>query len=234
MHLRNYTLSILMVASLHCAQAQFNWSVVLGGGISDLEIPMNKDEYHELLTSELLLEVGTTISGTFRKEGMLGWQMGLILQNSGFSSIPIDREKVKEIYGDGPVNITDKMRWPRDHDQTYRKRNWLVNAPVSLKFNVFSPVSLIFGADFNYLLTDFREEDIIKINTRGDLDPQFKDFNIGGHIGIYVPIGDLIQIDGRIFSDMKPRLNYFRKGTETLERGYRRLGFSVNVSYQLN
>lgn len=87
---------------------------------------------------------------------------------------------------------------------------------------------------FNYLFTDFPEEDKLKINNRRDLDPQFKKFNIGGHVGLYVPIGDLIQIDGRIFSDIKPRLNYFSKGTELSERKYRRLGFTVNVHYKLN
>lgn len=229
-------LIFLFIWGLPESRAQFRWDLVVGGGYSDLEIPFSGFGNMELLRGSASAKAGTSISGSFREEGRAGWQIGLQLQNTGFRSIPIDWEKAKEISGDDPVTVTDRSDFPRDYSRTYRKRNWELIAPVSLTLDVFHPVQLLIGADFDYMLSTFPEKDKFKINFEGNLDPRFKALNVAGHLGLFADINPRLRLQGKIFSDITPRLNYYRGSTEDeiIEKGYRRIGFSIEAHYQVN
>lgn len=218
-------------------QAQIRWDAVLGAGYSDPEIPFSGYGPMELLRGDILVEAGTALSGAFRKEGSLNWQVGLMIQSTGFRSIPPDWEKIwgqqspdDEIPG---ILVHDKQDLPRDYNNVYRKRDWGLTMPVSLLYDVFHPVGLIFGADLNYMLSSFPEKDLIKINSAVGAKTEFKDFNIAGHLGLYSDLSPRIRLEGKIFSDIKPRINYMAIHSDEVERGYRRIGFSVDILYKL-
>lgn len=215
-------------------KGQSQYAVVLGGGYSTLERPFYNGGSWEMLKGMALIESGASIYGNFGDERKIGWQVGLMIQSSGFQSIPIDMDKVNEDRPPGSSLVINPAEAPRDYKNVYRKRNWGFTAPVSFTYSVFEPIVLFLGPEFQYSLTSFPEKDKWKINNRGYLDPRFKNFNIMGHLGLFTDVGPKIRIAGKVFSDIISRLNYHHIEGDQIEKGYRQMGFSLQVSYKIN
>lgn len=222
----------LLVYAPVLVMGQVRWAVESGVGYSDLEVPFSSRNYYELLKGNFLVEIGTSLSGSIEKDGMLGWQLKLMMQYDGFRSIPRDIDAIQEDM-DGWIIVHDNQDYPRDYNNIFEQRNWSLNVPVSLTFNAFEVVGLLAGADFHLTLNRFDKANQWKINSRGDLTPEFKYFNIGAHLGLFIPVNDRLRIDLRVFSDVKPRLGYFGESGGSI-RDYRRVGTALNVSYTLN
>lgn len=219
--------------------AQVKLSATLGGGFSDLSRYFDDTEEFELLNGHILLELGGAVSGTFVKGGKLGWSSKVLLQFDGFKNIPVDYEALKterlkyqHILENGLViyEIDGTFRYPRDYNNVFQQKNWSVNLPISLTLNVFDAVGLIMGVDLHYSLTKFDQANRLKISGVVKEVVHFEDFNLGGHLGFFVPIGQRFQIEGRVFSDFETRL----KLTNFDNRGYYRVGAAMSVNYQLN
>lgn len=236
---------IIWLAGWNISNAQVNISAIAGGGISDLQtgFPFSDNSYlQDYLKPGLLSQAGIAASSTFRNEGMLSWEIQLLIKRSTLKNLPLD--SVQNIYtiiktpdGDEIEAITDAI-YHRNHDNIYRWNYWSINIPFSLNFQVFGPVGWKIGGNMNYLLSKFPEEDKIKINGKNpNLDTKFDSFNWQGHTGFFGIINPRIRIEAIVYSDFKPRLTH---GEETLEDGtplepeYRGMGMYLNVLYKLN
>src|SRR5690625_3112239 len=66
----------LFLGSAVVVDAQVNWSVKAGGGVSNLII-LYKSDLPEKFEGSFFSQVGITLSGNFAKEAMVSWQSGL-------------------------------------------------------------------------------------------------------------------------------------------------------------
>lgn len=233
---------MILLIGWNISYSQMNFSALVGGGISDLHtgLPFSDNSTtKEYLRPGSLMQVGASVSSRFRKEGMLSWEAQLLIRRSTLRSVPIDFDKVE--YTDIPTSDGGVIRmysspYPRDYSNVYRWHYWSVNVPVSLNFQVFGPVGWKIGGNANFLLSEFPEEDKLKINGGvANLGTKFDSFNWQGHIGIFASLGPKIRLEALAFSDFKPRLThgeYFLDG-RPVQPEYRGMGMSLNVLYRL-
>ena len=243
---RSFSTSLILLFFVWTASnAQVTFSAIAGGGISDLHtgFPFSDNSYlHAYLKPGPLAQVGISTSSLFRKEGMLSWEVQILIKNSTLKNLPLD--SIQHIYttietpnGNEIEAITDII-YHRDYDNIYRWNYWSFNVPFSLNFQVFGPVGWKIGGNINYLLSKFPEEDKIKINGGNpNLNTKFDSFSWQGHTGFFGIINPRIRIDALVFSDFKPRLTH---GGQILDDGtpvdpeYRAMGLFVNAIYRLN
>ena len=196
--------------------AQVNWSVALGGGMSYM------NDYfggHPLLNyqEDYLLEGGMLVYVPFREGGMLGGQTGLLLRHSGFKDVPLDRDAI----GDGGIS-SENIPWDLENVQSVR--NWSLKVPLTLKFDVFEPISLLFGGHVNYMM---------KTGMKNNLISSYQTWIPGVHLGLLAPLGQRFNIEGLVESDVSPRLTG-TGGSLSPDINYREFSYSIRLNYQLN
>ncbi len=241
---RIWIILVLWVAGWNLSFAQVNISALAGGGISDLQngFPFSDNSaLPDYFRPCPLIQLGAAISSTFRKEGMLSWQVQLIIRRSALKNLLIDSIEYKYTNittpeGDVIESITDII-YHRDYDNIYRWNHWSVNIPMFLNFQVFGPIGWKIGGNANYILSEFPDEDKIKINGGyPSLDTKFESFNWQGHIGFFTTLGPKIRLEALAFSDFKPRLTHgeYSSDGQPVFPEYREMGLYLNVLYKLN
>lgn len=215
-------ITIIILLSLFGATApilsQVNWSASLGGGISYMN-DYFEDHLYDNYQGDYLIEGGILADASFRKDGMLSWQTGLLIRHSGFKSTPVDLDGIQP--GNGGIH-KDNIRW--DWENTTAIRNWSLKLPVSLMFNVFKPIGIKFGGHLNYVLSTGMENSAFSHSEK---------WVPGAHLGLFFPLGQRIHITGQVSSDISPRVT----GNGQLlapDLNYRELSFSLQVKYKLN
>lgn len=230
----------LFLGSAVVVKAQVNWSVKAGGGVSNLII-FYKSDLPEKFEGSFFSQAGITFSGDFAKEGMVSWQSGLALQRSGFKSIPMDfdkmREQVEEIPGTGGIShveYNDDNKRPRDYDNAYLHRTWSIDIPFTIVYHVFDVVDIVFGVSMNYSLLKVTDDKELKINpTKRSMKVRHLP-NAAGHLGLSVPISRKLTLQGIVFSDINTILNFDYDNVDNRwSRGYRRAGFTMDILYRI-
>jgi len=221
---------ILCITGCSIAHAQLKISAVAGGGISDMHTGFpfsdNSSELLHLVPGPLM-QVGTSVSSTFREGGMLSWETQLLLRRSTLRSVPIDYDKA-DCTPLGGMTVCQSP-FPRDFGNVYRWNNWAVNVPVSLNFQVFGPVGWKVGGNAHFVLSEFPEEDKNHVQ-----DGEFESINWQGHIGFFARLGSNMRLEALGYSDLLPRLRYERLPTgRPLFSEYREMGLYLNLIYNI-
>lgn len=194
--------SILFVSGL---KGQIQWSAEAGGGITYFERVMNDYPWPKY-TGGPLFQAGASISSLFGKESMVGWEAGLRLVSGGYFYVP---EKKDENGND--------LGW--DYSNKRSQRDWYIQMPVSLTFNMFEGTGFLLGARLNRRLTHLNK-----------YTKSYRKWIPAAHLGIFTQITPRVRIDVTGFIDILERLD----SETSFSPGLRDMGGSLNVRYQLN
>lgn len=206
----------LVGSSIIPITAQVNWTAALGGGMSYMNDYFGGHPLYNY-QEDYLVEGGLLVHANFREGGMLSWQAGLLLRNSGFRDVPLDRDAI----GNGGISSEDI---PWDYGNARTIRNWSMKVPLTLKFNVFEPIGLLFGGHVNYMMkTGMDNNQIVS----------YKTWIPGAHLGLFIPLGRRFNIEGMVDSDVVPRLTG-SGGPLSPDINYREFSYSIRIIYQLN
>lgn len=185
-------------------QAQINWSANLGGGVTYFENVFG-DFPIPNYTGGAMFQAGTSISSLFGKESMVGWEVGLNVVTSGYYAVP---EKTDE-NGQG-------LGW--DYTNKVSQRDWYIQMPVSLTFNMFEGTGLLVGARINRRLTNLEK-----------YGNSFQKWIPAAHLGIFTQITPRIRLDATAFMDIPERYDLAIPDAQ----GLREVGGSLNIRYTL-
>lgn len=202
--MKNLLLVGFLLLFLYTAKAQIKWSTNLGGGItyfenvfSDFPIPN--------YTGGAMFQGGTSISSLFGRESKVGWEVGLNVVSAGYYSVP---------------SLTDEtglgIGW--DYANKESRRDWYIQLPVSLTFNMFEGTGFLLGARMNRRLTN-----LDKYNDN------FRKWIPAAHLGIFTQITPRIRLDATAFMDIPMRYDLAIRDAQ----GLREVGGSVNIRYTL-
>lgn len=192
---------LVMIQSI---QAQINWSANVGGGMTSFE-NIFSDYPWPRYEAGSMFQAGTSISSLFGKETMVGWEVGLNLVTPSYTWIPEDEN--------GPG---DGTAW--DYENKQNQRNWYIQLPVSLTFNMFEGTGFLLGARLNRRISNL------------DSDYYFLPKWIpAAHLGIFTQINPRIRLDVTAFVDIPERVEL----TPSYAKGMREVGGSLNVRYTL-
>ncbi|WP_207795686.1 hypothetical protein [Sphingobacterium haloxyli] len=227
------------------AQKKLNWHANFGVGMTDmrnfnttfndLQYGIREDdasiEYKVNSKPDYLISAGMGVSGSFRREGILGWDAGLNIRTGGF------RVTANALESEGELSDFFREMLP-DFGKTESFRYWALHVPFSLNYRPFEIIGFTFGGDLYYQLSssptdaDFphgrlgRHMGFSPLNT-----PKYQHpFQLGGHIGIYAPIGEKLRLDVQFVTDLSPRLTVDRTISEFK---FREMGLMLNVQYKL-
>lgn len=185
--------------------SQVNWSVDLGGGISNFK-HYSQSELIYKYKGDYLLEGGVLVSAKFRKDGILSWQTGILINNAGYKRAR---------------SGTNGIKW--DWENAERIRNWSLKVPFSFLFYVFEPIGLSFGPHIHYMLDSGVEE---------NFQTEYKIWIPGFNMGLYTPLGKQFLVTAQVSSDIIPRM-VWPTDTHNPNR-FRDLSCSIHLSYRLN
>ncbi|GAA5220967.1 hypothetical protein [Membranihabitans marinus] len=206
--------TILLFCTFFSLNAQIKLNAVLGGGTTYLE--QYYDASNMVRTKpDYSINAGFKATSKFRKDGMLGIELGALISYTGFKNIPVIDVK------DGDLVFDD--------DHPISVRSLYLKVPLTLDFNVYERFGLLLGGHLNMRLTN--KEEIKALHTVQGSQGKFRKYIPGIHLGFYGKVNDRIRIDGQVFSDVLPRL----QNDKFVDKLYfMELGFSINCQYRLN
>lgn len=236
------------------AQKRLDWHANFGVGITDMrdfgssieninyQIVTNEGEidYRVKSKPDFLLNAGLGISGDFTESGILGWDAGLNIRTAAFRLTP------NLLKMEGTVGSPIDELLP-DFGSTKSFRYWALHVPVSLNYIPFEVIGFTVGADVYYQLSSdpskpSPDEDYPSGGRLGRHmgmaplnNPKYEHpFQLGAHLGLFVPVGEKLRLDAQVFTDISPRLSISRSGFESSsENKFREMGLMVNIRYQL-
>lgn len=203
--MKKLILSGIFILSLHFAQAQINWSANAGGGVTYFENVFSGYPWPHY-TGGAKFQAGTSISSLFGKESMVGWEAGLNITTSGYYLVPDKSD----------TGSSSDLDW--DYANRSSHRDWYVQLPVSLTFNMFEGTGFLLGARMNRRLTN-----IDKYNDN------FRKWIPAAHLGVFTQITPRIRLDATASMDISERLELGFSDAQ----GLREVGGSVNIRYTL-
>jgi len=156
-------------------------------------------------TGGALYQTGSTVHSTFSREGMVGWEAGLMINRSGYFSIP-------------PILDEDGGQIGWDYQNKVKIRDWYIQLPVSLTFNMFEGTGFLLGARINRRLTN--------LDTYNEY---FRKWIPAAHLGIFTHLSPRIRIDLTGFLDLPARYDLQLEPDQKL----REVGGSVNIRYTI-
>lgn len=245
----------LFLFNIHQSAAQeIKWHAVLGGGLTDMrdfrdgmdgtrygfaDLDGNSGAFRLINKSDYMISGGIGASGLFRKEGILGWDAQFRVRSGGFK-IFIDSDVQKKT-GESDLDVPETQ-----FGETKAFRYWSLHLPLSLTYMPFEVVGFNIGADLHYQLSSDPSQQ--KNEKFSDLDLHLgkspfpsnavykHPFNLGAHIGVFVPINDRIRIDAQVFTDLSNRLRFQREQSVNRpdDNQYREMGVSISVAYRLD
>lgn len=203
---------------------QYSWGNQSDGAFIDYRLH-SKPEY--------LVSAGIGLSGSFEKDGILGWDAGLNIRTAGFGL----RANVVELEGeldDFVLGILPKF------DRTKSFRYWALHVPISLNYMPFEIIGFTVGGDLYYQVsssptdTEFPHGPLGQAMGFSSMNtPRYQHpFQIGGHIGIFSPIGEKVRLDLQLVTDLSPRLTVEHPTGSELK--FREAGLMLNVRYNLD
>lgn len=190
---------------------QINWNIHAGGGLSYFnDINFQSIRLGERFLGGPVFLAGTSMSGPLVKETITEWELGINIVNGGYYAVGL---KIDE------DNISNG--W--DYANKVSRRDWYLQIPASLSFNVFEGTGFLIGARMNY---------------RFSL-PQHPNFTYrrwipAGHLGVFTQITPRIRVDLTAFVDILARehVKPYLAGHNSLDR--RDMGATLNLRYTLN
>ncbi|GAA5220969.1 hypothetical protein [Membranihabitans marinus] len=210
-------LTTIVTCIVLSAQAQIKLDAVLGGGTTYLE--QYYDASNKVRTKpDYSINAGFKAATKFRKDGMLGIELGALISYTGFKNIPQLKTQ------DGNLVF--------DEDNPISVRSLYLKVPLTLDFNVYERFGLLLGGHLNLRLSKKEEfQALITAQDHSGIDSKFRKITPGIHLGFYGKVNDRIRIDGQVFSDVLPRL----QNDKFVDKLYfMELGFSINCQYRLN
>lgn len=121
---------VFCLLSTYMANAQMQWNVNLGGGISTSSVLWNESSPFSYDHGPLL-QAGSSISSSFGKETLAGWELG--------------------------INIVRKQyKWTSKSpdEQKGTISDWYLQVPLSLTLDLFEKVGFHLGGRVNWRLTN--------------------------------------------------------------------------------
>jgi len=236
----------LLSSNLASAQNKPKWYVTAGAGattvrgfnttFSDLQYSVRETnasiDYQLNSKPSFLINGGAGLSGTFEKNGILGWDVGLNVRSAGFGLTPelLDRKgELSDFYRD----------MLPEFGKTKNFRYWALHMPVSITYLPFEYVGFKVGADLYYQfssnITD-KEFPYGRLGTAmgfSHYTPKYQNpFQLGAHIGVFAPINERLRIDLEAFTDITPRLN-INPVIPKDDFNFREMGLRLNTRYYL-
>lgn len=201
-------LSIIFLFGMNAIVAQIQWHAKVGGGTNFLYNLSRPYAYKR--HPGILLKAGTSISSSFGKDAITGWEIGIKLVNDGYYWIP-------ELFDDNKRPIG----W--DQDNKLSIRDWYVQLPVSLTFNFFEKAGFLLGGSISRRVSHLN--DVNYVNYRREWLPS-------GHLGIFGQITPRMRLDVKAYLDLEPwQLKPDRPGMYYDKS--RKMGGSLNFRYTI-
>lgn len=241
-----FTASGLGAGSQSYAQKKINWFATVGVGatdvrnfgstLSDFSVSLQSESssvsYQLSSAPNFLISGGLGVSGDLQKDGLLTWDAGLNIRTAGFKV----KANLYELNGDLGQAINDNL--PTVFDQWRNHRYWAAHVPLSINYLPFEVVGFTLGADLYYQFSDSPTTDTFPHGKLGQSmgfsslkTPKYQHpLQFGGHIGVFVPIGEKLRLDLQFQTDVVSRLKVSEMGTEM---NYREMGLMLNARYNL-
>lgn len=227
---------ILMTDS---AKAQVKYSVVAGGGIGNAsQYILDNEESQILFGPTFGFQLGGSVRSTFRKNGKLGWEARFLIRRSSLDLQPLDSTenifgKVVDGLGVEREAVVDII-FHRNRENFYQWNYWTLNIPIGIDYQVFGPVGFNLGADMKFLLTEFPEDEIWRLDK--STKTRISNRNLQAKIGVYYQINTQLRIEGQGFYDIEPWISPAEPLKSPTESGveYRERGIFLNLIYSLN
>lgn len=200
--------------------AQIKLDAVVGGGSSSM-VQYFSDHHQIKINPDYLVNAGVMASTKFRKDGMLGLQLGMLWSYSGFKSYLPDWD----VSGQNGNDVI----WQSEPNKI---RSHFLKIPLTLDFNVYERLGLLFGGHLNLRLSSNEERlALFAIQATDESISGYRKSIAGVHAGVYGKITDRIRLDAKVFNDINSRL-YNPGYIDNIQ--FRELGFSINLNYRLN
>ncbi len=235
-------ITLVLFCAVGVSYGQFDVSAFVGSGASDLQTGFpfseNSNIPNEYLKPGAQFQAGVSAGSTFRKGGMLSWEVQAMIRRSSIRNIPLDyiEEEYKEVeHSNGEVvEALTKRVYHHDYNNVMKWSYWSISVPVSLNFQVFGPIGWKIGGTANWHLTELSEDDARLITNNASLDPYFENFTWQGHTGFFARLIPRLRLEALAYSDFEPRLILGEPNGVFVHRRYREMGFYLNVFYRLN
>lgn len=204
-----YCVLILLTIAISPIKAQVHWSINLGGGVTYLDNIL--DDYPwPLYTGGTHFQAGTSFSSLFSKEGMVGWEAGINISTSAYYL-------VQDKSGSGSSSDVD---W--DYANKTLFRDWYLQVPVSLSFNMFEGNGFLVGARINRRLSNIEKYP----------DRFIQKWIPAAHLGIFTQVTPRIRMDATAFIDIGKRVGQPRNPFSDAKQ-FREFGGSINIRYTI-
>lgn len=120
----------LFLLNAHIADAQIQWNINFGGGLSTSSVLWNESS---LFTYDPgpLFRAGSSISSSFGKETLAGWELGINILREEYKWTSMSSDHQKGIISD-----------------------WHLQIPISLTLDLFERVGFHLGGRMNWRLTN--------------------------------------------------------------------------------
>lgn len=210
-HMKKILFVILLYTSVNLMQAdaQINWHYHFGGGVTYLDNILDDFPWPHY-TGGAHFQTGTSIGSLFTKDGMVGWEVGINISTSAYYYVP-DKS------GNGSSN---DVEW--DYGNRTGYRDWYLQLPVSLTFNMFEGTGFVLGTRINRRVSNIEKYS----------DSFIQKWIPAAHLGIFTQVTPRIRLDATAFIDIGKRLgiveNPFGDGNK-----FREFGGSINIRYTI-
>lgn len=188
------------------AFGQIQWNVNAGAGVSYYELFNSNDVYNFHYTGGPVFQVGSSISSSFGKDAISGWEVGLNIISGGYYSVP---------------PFENGRGW--DYSNKKSIRDWYIQLPLSLSFDFFEGTGFLVGGRMNY-----------RLETPKDLYLEYRKWIPAGHIGIFTRITPRIRLDVTGFIDIPPRVTLIDNRMSGSSESRRDVGATLNIRYTIN
>ncbi|TYR37474.1 hypothetical protein FXV77_05570 [Sphingobacterium phlebotomi] len=240
---------LLFATKLAFSQKKIDWYATAGLGITSMRNFSSRiadldfstyagDAYIAYRVKEnpnYMVSAGIGVSGDFNEDGIFGWDAGLNLRSAGFSLTA----NLQESKGELPDFLQESLP---EFGKTKSFQYLSLHVPISINYNPFKVVGLTFGADIYFQTTDRLTEREYPYGQIGrslgfshSYKPEYRHpFQVGGHVGIFAPLGKKVRIDITLNSDIVSRLNVSYSNPAVSDWKFRELGLALNARYYLD
>lgn len=243
-----FTIVLLFEPRCAFAQKKLNWYTTVGMGmtnirnfnthLNDIDFSKNANDayisYRVTSKPNYMLSVGIGVSGHFSKERIFGWDAGLNIRSAGFRL----SASLQESQGELPDVLKETLP---EFGKTKGFRYWSLHLPFSIHYNPFQIVGFTIGADIYYQTTASLTESEYPHGQIGQglgfshsYTPKYRHpFQVGGHIGVFAPLGEKLRLDMLLNTDIASRLNVSPSNKARSDWKFREMGLSLNARYYL-